>query len=316
MAGKKTIAVVGATGAQGNGLVRAILADPAGGFSVRAITRDLASEKARALAALGVEVVAANVDDEASLVRAFEGAHGAYCVTFYWDHTSAERELAEAGNLARAARRAGVAHAIWSTLEDTRKRVPLTDERMPTLEGTYKVPHFDAKGEADALFAAAGVPTTYLLTSFYWDNLIHFGMGPKPGPDGTLLFTLPMGRAKLPGIAAKDIGACAYGVFRRGAELVGKHVGICGDQLTGDEMAGAMTRVFGRPVQYNEISPATYRGFGFPGADDLGNMFQYKRDFEREFCGARDLALSRALNPHLLGFEAWLAQNKDQIALA
>lgn len=316
MAGKKTIAVVGATGAQGNGLVRAILADPAGGFAVRAITRDPASDKGRALAALGAEVVAANVDDEASLVRAFEGAHGAYCVTFYWDHTSAERELAEAGNLARAARRAGVAHAIWSTLEDTRRRVPLADDRMPTLEGKYKVPHFDAKGEADALFAAAGVPTTYLLTSFYWDNLIHFGMGPKLGPDGTLLFTLPMGHAKLPGIAAKDIGACAYGVFRRGAELVGKHVGICGDQLTGDEMAAAMARVFGRPVKYNEISPATYRGFGFPGADDLGNMFQYKRDFEREFCGARDLALSRALNPHLLGFEAWLAQNKDQISLA
>ena len=135
------------------------------------------------------------------------------------------------------------------------------------------------------------------------------------GGPGSASTTLPYMIFKQ-AIAAKDIGACAYGVFRRGAELVGKHVGICGDQLTGDEMAAAMARVFGRPVKYNEISPATYRGFGFPGADDLGNMFQYKRDFEREFCGARDLALSRALNPHLLGFEAWLAQNKDQISLA
>lgn len=316
MADRKIIAVVGATGAQGNGLVRAIQADPTGGFVARALTRDPGSAKARALADLGAEVVAADVDDEASLERAFAGAHGAYCVTFFWDHMSPEREIDEAGKLARAASRAGVRHAIWSTLEDTRRRVPLADDRMPTLGGKYKVPHFDAKGEADAIFAASGVPTTYLLTSFYWDNLVHFGMGPKPGPDGTLLFTLPMGKARLPGIAARDIGACAYGVFRRGTEFVGKHVGICGGQLTGDEMAAAMARAFGRPVKYNEITPATYRGFGFPGADDLGNMFQYKRDFEREFCGARDLALSRALDPQLLSFDAWLAQNKDNIALA
>ena len=74
---------------------------------------------------------------------------------------------------------------------------------MPTLGGKYKVPHFDAKGEGDALFAASGVPVTYLLTSFYWDNLVSFGMGPKPGPDGTLIFTLPMGNARLAGIAAQ-----------------------------------------------------------------------------------------------------------------
>jgi len=315
MAGKKTIAVVGATGAQGNGLVRAILADPAGGFSVRAITRDLASEKARALAALGVEVVAANVDDEASLVRAFEGAHGAYCVTFYWDHTSAERELAEAGNLARAARRAGVAHAIWSTLEDTRKRVPLTDERMPTLEGTYKVPHFDAKGESNAVFTELGVPTTFLYTSFYWDNLIHFGMGPKRSPDGTLTFTLPMGDKKLPGIAAEDIGRCAYGLFKQGSAFIGQSVGIAGEHLTGAEMAAALTQALGQPVHYHAISPEAYRALGFPGAEDLGNMFQFKHDFAALYCGRRDLTVSRTLNPALQTFAQWLEEHKSRISL-
>jgi len=316
MADRKVIAVVGATGSQGSGLVRAIQADPSGGFVARAITRDAGSEKARALAALGAEVVAADLADEASLARAFDGAHGAYCVTFFWDHMSPERELAEAGRLARAAKSAAVSHAIWSTLEDTRLRVPLSDDRMPTLGGKYKVPHFDAKGEGDALFAASGVPVTYLLTSFYWDNLVSFGMGPKPGADGTLTFTLPMGKAKLAGIAAKDIGACAYGVFKRGTEFIGKRVGICGGQLTGDEMAAAMTRAFGREVKYNAIEPAVYRGFGFPGADDLGNMFQYYRDFEREFCAARDPALARALDPGLLSFDSWLAQNKHSIPLA
>ena len=216
MADRKTIAVVGATGAQGGGLVRAILDDPNGGFGVRAITRNPDSEAARALARAGAEVVAADVDDETSLARALAGAHGAYFVTFYWAHFSPDKEIAEVRGMARAARAAGIAHAIWSTLEDTRKWVPLADDRMPTLMGRFKVPHFDAKGESNHFFTDEGVPTTFLLTSFYWDNLIHFGMGPKKDADGRLAFTLPMGNAKLPGIAAEDIGRCAYGIFRRG----------------------------------------------------------------------------------------------------
>jgi hypothetical protein len=79
--------------------------------------------------------------------------------------------------MASAAKDTGLQHVIWSTLEDTRQWVPLSDSRMPTLMGKYKVPHFDAKGEANGLFTAAGVPTTFLLTSFI--NFIHFGIGPK-----------------------------------------------------------------------------------------------------------------------------------------
>jgi len=313
VADRKIIAVVGATGAQGGGLVRAVLEDPAGGFAVRAITRDVNSEKAKALSKLGAEVVAADVDDEASLARAFAGAYGAFCVTFFWDHFSPDKEKAEARNMAKAAKTAGVRHVVWSTLEDTRRWVPLSDDRMPTLMGQYKVPHFDAKGESDQVFVKEGVPTTFLVTSFYWDNLIYFGMGPKPAPDGTLVFTLPMGDARLPGIAAEDIGRCAYGVFKKGASLIGKHVGIAGGHPTGAQMAASLSRALGREVRYNAVTPATYRGFGFPGADDLGNMFQFKHDFERDFVGARNLDEARALNPSLLTFDAWLARNKDRI---
>jgi len=315
MAERKIIAVVGATGAQGGGLVRAIAADPSGGFLARAVTRDVNSDKAKALAKLGAEVVAGDVDDEASLRKAFEGAHGAYCVTFFWAHLSPEKEIAEAGAMARAAKAAGVRHAIWSTLDDTRQWVPLSDSRMPTLMGKYKVPHFDAKGEANHLFTDAGVPTTFLLTSFYWDNLIHFGMGPKKGPDGVLGLTLPMGEAKLPGIASEDIGGCAYGIFKDGTQHVGRTIGISGDQPTGAQMAAAMSRVLGREVRYHAITPDAYRAFGFPGAEDLGNMFQFYRDFERDFCASRDPAVARALNPSLQTFEQWLARNKDRIPL-
>ena len=96
----KVIAVVGATGAQGGGLVRAILNDRSGEFAARAITRDVNSPKAQELAALGAEVVAADVDDVESLKRAFQGAYGAFCVTFFWAHFSAEKEIAEARNMA------------------------------------------------------------------------------------------------------------------------------------------------------------------------------------------------------------------------
>ena len=325
MAEKKIIAVVGATGAQGGGLVRAILNDPSGGFAARALTRDPSSAQARELAALGAEVVQVDIDDEASVAKAFAGAYGAFCVTFFWAHFSPEIELTQAGNMARAAKTARLQHVIWSTFEDTRKLVPLTDDRMPTLMGKYKVPHFDSKGDADHLFTAAGVPTTFLQTSFYWDNLIYFGMGPQRGEDGKLAITFPMGDKKLPGIAAGDIGKCAYGIFKRGGgkpllgifkrknEYIGKAVGIAGEHLTGLQMAAALTAAFGEEVRYNAVSPDAYRGFGFPGAEDLGNMFQYKRDFEAAYCGARSLDVSRSLNPELKTFAAWLAENKDRI---
>ncbi len=315
MADKKIIAIVGATGAQGGGLVRAIMNDKGGQFTARALTRDVNSDKAKALAALGAEVVKADVDDLESLKKGFAGAYGAFCVTFYWAHLSPEKELAQARLMAQAAKHAGLQHVIWSTLEDTRKWVPLSDDRMPTLMEKYKVPHFDAKGEANQLFTEAGVPTTFLHTSFYWDNFIFFGSGPQRGPDGKLAITFPLGDKKLPGIAAEDIGKCAYGIFKKGREFIGKSVGIAGEHLTGAQMAAALTKALGQEVGYNAVEPDVYRSFGFPGADDLGNMFQFKRDFEKDFCGARNLDFARSLNPALQTFEQWLAQNKDRIPL-
>jgi uncharacterized protein YbjT (DUF2867 family) len=314
--GKKIIAVAGATGAQGGGLVRSILADPDGEFAVRAITRDPTAPKARELAAAGAEVVAADISDRAAVARAFDGAYGAYCVTFFWNHFSPDQERAEAHAMADAAKQAGLRHVIWSTLEDTRRLMSLDDPRMPTLMGQYKVPHFDVKGEADDYFRATGVPTTCMLTSFYWDNLIHFGMGPKAGPDGKLHFALPMGDQPLPGIAAEDIGRCAHGIFKRGSELAGRTVGIAGEHLTGAQMAAVLSRVLDREVVHDHVPFDVYRGLGFPGAEDLGNMFQFNHDFSAEFCRARSVDFSRSLNPRLQDFATWAAANASAIPIS
>jgi len=311
---KKTIAVIGATGAQGGGLVRAILADPAGEFSVRAITRTPDSEKARALAAAGAEVVVGDADDPPSLVGAFEGAFGAFCVTNFWEHTSPERELAQATALARATKRAGVSHVVWSTLEDTRQTIPLEDPRMPVLRGKYNVPHFDAKGEADEVFEREAAPTSYMMAAFYWDNFLYFGMAPRPNEQGDLVLALPLGGAKLPGIAADDIGKCAYGIFKRGLAAVGKRFGIAGEVLSGEEMAAAFGRVLGREVKSYDIPFDVYRAFDFPGADDLGNMFHYQALHGDAFLDVRDVELARSLNPEMQDFATWLAAHASQLA--
>lgn len=312
---KKTIAVLGATGAQGGGLVRAILADPEREFRARAVVRDPESNLARGLAASGAEIVRGDLDDPQSIREAAHGAYGLFGVTFFWAHFSPEKELEHARAIAQAAKDANVSHVVWSTLEDTRAWVPLSDPRMPTLMEKYKVPHFDAKGEGDHFFRDLAVPTTSLRTSFFWDNLIHFGMGPREGEDGTLVFALPMADKKLPGIAAEDIGKCALGIFKRGDAMIGRTVGIAGEHLTGAEMADRLQKVLGRPVAYVAVPFEQYRALDFPGAQDLGNMFQIKAEFEEAYCGNRDLALSRELNPALLRFEDWLAANRNRIPI-
>ena len=312
---KKIITIFGATGAQGGGLARAILQDKNSPFAVRAVTRDKNSDKAKELAQLGAELVIADIDDQQSIENALKGAYGAYFVTFFWAHFSVEKEKAEAAMFVEAAKQADLKHVIWSTLEDTREYVPLSDNRMPTLQGQYKVPHFDGKGESDKLFTAAGIPTTFLLASFYWDNFIYFGAGPKRGEDGKLALTLPIGDSKMAGIAAEDIGKCAYGIFKKGSEMIGKRIGIAGEQLTGYEMTGALGKALGEPVVYNKVPAAVYRSFGFPGADDLGNMFQFYDEFEKELNKTRDVGVSKQLNPELLNFEQWLNKYAGQIPL-
>ncbi len=312
---KKIITVFGATGAQGGGLVRAICNDPDSEFTARAVTREPGSDKAKVLAQLGAEVVYGDLGNEESVHKALEGAYGAFFVTFFWAHFSPEQEKAEAALFAKAAKQAGIRHAIWSTLEDTRELVPLDDDRMPNINEIYKVPHFDAKAESNKHFIDAAVPTTFFHCSFYWDNFIFFGAGPKRGEDGKLALTLPLGDSKMAGVGTEDIGKCAYGVFKDPARHIGEYVGIAGEHLTGQEMADAMSKALGETVIYNKVPADVYRSFGFPGAIELGNMFQIYDEFEEKLNALRDVKLSKKLNPELQNFEQWLKDNAKKIPL-
>ena len=314
MTEKKLIAVVGATGSRGGGLVRAILSNSEGEFAVRALTRSAQSGRAQELARSGAEVVEADLDDEASMRDAVEGAYGAYLVTNYWaerapdqDHrrTRADMELAQAEIAAKAVRGAGVEHVIWSTLEDTRGHFR-DDDRVPTLDGRYKVPHFDAKAEADEFFVKYEVPTTFLRTTFYFENISQ-GTGLIRDPSGKLTLTIPMADQPLSGIAVEDIGKTALGVFKRGSDLVGKTVSIAGDHLTGDQYAAALTEALGEAVTYRPTSWDDFRRLDFPGAVEMANMFQYYAENSTRFVSDRNLDSVRRLNPELQSFRDWLA---------
>lgn len=314
MAEKKVIAVVGATGAEGGGLARAILADASGEFACRALTRKPESAAARALADQGAEIVQADLDDEQSLRSAFEGAHGAYCLTYFWERFSAEVETDRAANLAEAAKAAGVRHAIWSTWEDVRDWFPLDDERMPTLQGRYKVPFFDARAEGNRYFAESGVPTTYLLTTYQWEAFFTRG-APRRGPDGALSIALPLGGKKLPGIAAEDIGRCAYSIFKRGEDLTGRQVGLSSEQLTGAEMASGLSLALGEQVQYTPLPLQVFRSLPVPGIELGANMFQFIAEANEDYCSHRDPAVARSLHPGLQTFAGWLADNAARIPI-
>ena len=204
---------------------------------------------------------------------------------------------------------------IWSTFEDSRKWIPLTDDRMPTLQGRFKVAHFDAKSEADHFFTDLGVPTTLMLTSAYWENFIYFGWGPQRGEDGVLgsrsRWATRSSRASQPRTSASPRTEFS----RRATSLSARTVGIAGEHLTGAEIATSLTKALGEEVRYNDVPADVYRGFGFPGADDVGNMFQFKRDCNEDYCGARSLAVSRRLNPELQSLDTWLTTNAGRIPI-
>src|SRR3954447_14739025 len=180
---KQTIAVVGGTGAQGGGVVDALLAS--GQYAVRVASRNPASPSARALEKRGVQVVKGDLLEPGSLRAAFEGAHGSFVVTNFWDPTQAQNETEIGIAAVKEARAAGVQHFIWSTLPNAEK----------LSGGRLKLPHFTDKARVDDAVEAAKFPRhTFVQAPFYFQNFLGM-LAPQTLPNGVRGWAVPMNPA-------------------------------------------------------------------------------------------------------------------------
>ncbi len=138
-------------------------------------------------------------------------------------------------------------------------------------------------------------------------------MGPQRAADGQLELALPLGEARLPGIAAADIGACAAALFA--CPPAQRRVGIAGEQLSGHEMAAAFAELLGEPVRFRDIAIAEYARLPFPGAVELASMFAFKQLANTAYCAARPVPATRALHPGLQDFRSWLQSHEAQLSV-
>ena len=172
------------------------------------------------------------------------------------------------------------------------------------------MPHFDAKAEADAYFAGADhVPASPRSTG---TTSTCSASRRRRATTASYGWAFPMGNAKMAGIAAEDIGKVAYGIFKAGQQYIGKTVGIAGEASPSTRWARSSKGLGIGPVQYNAVDADVYRSFGFPGADEMGNMFQDYRDFEKEDAWRIEHREGK-LNPQLQSFDQFLAKNKDKV---
>lgn len=297
MTNKKTILVTGATGAQGGSVARYLLNE--GNFRVRALTRDANSDKAAVLKQAGAEIVEGDLADIESLRSAVQGCYGVFGVTNFWEHFDKEYEHGK--NLIDAVAESNVEHFVFSSLPPAKQ----------ISGGELEVPHFDIKAELEN-YARKLIPnTTFVHVAFYYENFLSF-FPPQKQADGNFAFGFPQGETKLAAVSVDEIGGVVLAIFSQPEEFKGKTIGIVGDDLPPAEYAATMTRLLGKAIKFNHIPREVFSAFGFPGADDLANMF----DFNRRFIPERkaDLAMSRTLYPQISTFETWLAENKNKFS--
>lgn len=296
-------AVFGVTGAQGSRVAHHLLE---AGKKVRGLTRNPNSEKAKKLDSR-MEVVECNLDDEKLIENALKGVHGVFLMTNFWEHFQPEKEVEQVQRVAKLAKKAGVKHLVFSTLEDTSRL------DAPEING-FKVPHFDSKARASKwLDELDGLNVTHLYTSFFYENFINFGMAPKVNgaPDGIYRLALNMGEKLLPMVSVDDIGKAGAALLLKGPSV--KSAGIASAHLTGKDIVDVFSKITGKPCEYAPMTRKEYAALGFPGADDLANMFQFKHDFNDEFCRLRSLDKSKELIGELKDFSAWLKENVDAL---
>ncbi|HEX2833164.1 MAG TPA: NmrA/HSCARG family protein [Thermoanaerobaculia bacterium] len=291
-----TILVFGATGAQGGSVARNLLSR--GKFNVRVITRKPDSDASNALRALGAEIVPGDLDDPASLDAALEGVYGVFGVTNFWEHF--DREEIHGKNLVQAVAKANVKHFIFSTLPSIVKET----------NGALKSPHFDLKAEHEELARSLGIPSTFVHVPFYYENFLYF-FPPRPTGDGSFAFGFPQGETPLAAISVEDVGKLIAPMFEQPEQYIGKTVKLAGDEIPPAQYAEALSRATGKNVQYAHVPRETFAALGFPGAEDLADMFEYYRLHIPS--RVDDLQTCRAIAPDVQSFATWTANHAEQL---
>jgi uncharacterized protein YbjT (DUF2867 family) len=307
----QTITVVGGTGAQGGGVVDALLAS--GQYAVRVVSRDPASKPAKALEKRGVQVVKGDLLEPSSLRAAFEGAYGAFLVTNFWDPAQMPKETEIAIAATKEARAAQVQHFIWSTLPDAEK---LTGGRL-------KLRHFTGKARADAAVEAAGFPRhTFVQAPFYFQNFLG-PLAPQPLPNGGRGWLVPMDPAArvMHGGDVNDVGRAVAAAFAAGDTLPnGSYLAVCGGLYSWNDFVSILNAQ-GHDVQVQQVPPDLYDTF-FPGAPEVRETYQY---FEQCFYFGPEreprIAAAKAVYPGgFIGFSDWaklnLAPTKGELVTA
>ncbi|KAM5152036.1 nmrA-like family domain-containing protein 1 [Mantella aurantiaca] len=290
---KKVVTVFGATGAQGGSVAKTLLDN--GTFAVRAVTRDATKPAALKLKEAGAEVVAADLNDEKSVEAALQGAYGAFVVTNFWEHFSKDKEVAQGKLIADLSKRLGLTLVVFSGLENVKR---LTNGKLEVL-------HFDGKGEVEEYFREIGSPMTSVRLPCYFENLLTF-FRPKKDQDGDgYALALPCGDVPLDGMSVKDLGVIVFNILQSPSKYVGKDIGLSTEKLTPEQYATIMTRVLGKNIRDAKILPEAYAKMGFPGAQELANMFEFYM-----MRPDRDVQITLQLNPKAKKFQCWLQENK------
>ena len=254
---KKRIAVIGATGHQGGGVVRALQARE--GFKVRALSRDPGRRRE-----LADEVVEADLNRPETLKAAFEEAHGVFLVTNFRETGTDERKQATAA--VRAAKDAGVKHFVWSTLPDVEA----------ISGGKFHVPYFTGKAKIDRIVKEAGFPHhTFVIAPFYYQNLMG-ALAPQKQADGSFGWAVPFD----PDVRCihmgdvRELGNLVAGAFVHPNKAGnGEYLPLVGDFLSFKEIVDTLNRQ-GHEFSFKQVPKEVFATL-FPGAAELAEMFSY-----------------------------------------
>ncbi|MFK7845526.1 MAG: NmrA/HSCARG family protein [Rhodothermales bacterium] len=266
MSNKRFVLVTGATGQQGGAVAKALLAK---GHRVRGITRNVSSEKAKALVEAGAEMVAGDFTHPESLVQAAKGVDSMYAMTTPFE-SGMEAETAQGLALIKTAKEAGVGHLVYSSVGDA-------DEATG-------IPHFDSKYEVEKALAESGVPYSISAPVYFMDNLL--APWTLPGlKDGTLSAAMP-GDRKLQQVSVANIGDFAVALFERRQQVFGQRFNIAGDELTHNELVAVLSEITGRQINYQGFTVEAMKAQN----EDMGLMYEW---FDKSGYSAKISALKK-----------------------